>query len=427
MSEAAAAARNTSGRGWLYLLIASAILTQGGLNLIRPVTTYKLVGLGADSFLVGVVTAFYALVPLFAAIWLGRMSDRLNNLRPMVALGAVVLAIGAAGIALGNSFILIAIFSAVLGLGHLLFTIGGQAAIARRSSPAEMDRGFGWFTAAFSVGQMIGPLLAGIILGSELVSDAANRLDSVNIALWVGCGLTLAAAPLFLSPKTFSGTTPRRTFAKTGGSSDTREMTTTKPTMFNILKRPGVMSHMFASLALLGMLDILTAFLPLLAEEVGVSPAAVGLLLALRGAASIVSRVLLPWLSSRLSHTSLLLWSLYGAGFALVIPPLLMVIFPPANGGELTLLLCGLCMLLGGIFLGLGQPLTMTEVSTSVPSAWRGSALAVRLMGNRLGQVALPLLAGVFAAPMGPGAAIVMASGFLLISGAEKSIRKRRK
>lgn len=434
-----------SRHGWLYLLIAAAILTQGGLNLIRPVTTYKLVALGADSVLVGVVTAFYALVPLATAVWLGRMSDRLPNLRPMVALGAVVLALGTAGLALGDNFVVIALASAVLGLGHLLFTIAGQAEIARRSAPSEMDRGFGWFTAAYSVGQMIGPLIAGAILGTGLVTDTSQRLHDVNVALWVGFGLTLAAAPLFLSrgksrtttqptsPSPVTDTSSGSDSAATGAAvaasaaapdnaNAAPQTPAEKPTILRILRTRGIPSHMFASLSLLGMLDILTAFLPLVGEQVGVSPAAIGLLLALRGAASIVSRLLLPWLSTHFSRRALLLWSLYGAGVALAVPPLLLVAFPPAQGGELTLLLCGLLMLLGGIFLGLGQPLTMTEVSTSVPPSWRGSALAVRLMGNRLGQVALPFLAGLFAAPLGPGAAIVMTSVFLLTSGIEKSM-----
>lgn len=440
--------REPTRRGWLYLLIVAAILTQGGLNLIRPVTTYKLVALGADSVLVGVVTAFYALVPLATAVWLGRMSDRLPNLRPMVALGAVVLALGTAGLALGDSFVVIALASAVLGLGHLLFTIAGQAEIARRSSPSEMDRGFGWFTAAFSVGQMIGPLIAGAILGTGLVTDTSQRLHDVNVALWVGFGLTLAAAPLFLpwgksrtttqrtspSPLTDTSSASSSTGAEVSASAEAPDNAnaapqapTEKPTILRILRTRGVPSHMFASLSLLGMLDILTAFLPLVGEQVGVSPAAIGLLLALRGAASIVSRLLLPWLSAHFSRRSLLLWSLYGAGVALAVPPLLLVAFPPAQGGEMTLLICGLLMLLGGIFLGLGQPLTMTEVSTAVPPSWRGSALAVRLMGNRLGQVALPFLAGLFAAPLGPGAAIVMTSVFLLTSGIEKSVHGRNR
>ena len=71
---------------------------------------------------------------------------------------------------------------------------------------------------------------------------------------------------------------------------------------------------MLASLALLAMLDILTAFLPLVGERAGVSPAWIGVLLAVRGGASIVSRVLLPWLAHRMSRRALLLVSLASLG-----------------------------------------------------------------------------------------------------------------
>jgi MFS family permease len=82
-------------------------------------------------------------------------------------------------------------------------------------------------------------------------------------------------------------------------------------------------------------------------------------------------------------------------------------------------------MAVGGFFLGLGQPLTMTLVVQSVPTAWRSTALAVRLLGNRLGQVALPVAAGAIATVVGPGGAIWFASALLLVSGAEKAIRRR--
>ena len=81
---------------------------------------------------------------------------------------------------------------------------------------------------------------------------------------------------------------------------------------------------------------------------------------------------------------------------------------------------------MGGFFLGLGQPLTMTLISTAVPGTWRGSALAVRLMGNRLGQVILPVVAGAVAAPFGPGGAIWLTCALLVASGVEKAVRRPR-
>ena len=142
----------------------------------------------------------------------------------------------------------------------------------------------------------------------------------------------------------------------------------------------------------------------------------VGVLLGVRGLASIASRLLLPWLSGRFSRERLLVVSLIASGVTLIVPPLFLDRFWWA----------ALLLAVGGFFLGLGQPLTMTMISTSVPDAWRGSALAVRLMGNRVGQVLLPVAAGAVAAPLGPGGAIWLTCALLLGSGLEKAVHRRR-
>lgn len=84
-------------------------------------------------------------------------------------------------------------------------------------------------------------------------------------------------------------------------------------------------------------------------------------------------------------------------------------------------------MAAGGFTLGLGQPLTMSLVTQAVPADWRSSALAVRLMGNRAGQVVLPATAGLLAAPLGPAAAVWFACAVLAASGLERTAAARRR
>lgn len=405
---------------WLWFLVAGALLTQTALNLVRPVTTYKLLSLEADSVTVGLVTAAYAVLPLATAMWLGRMTDRVRDLRTMVIAGALVLALGAGGLALAPTVALVAAASALLGMGHLLFTIAGQSAVARFSPEDQLDKGFGWFTAAFSAGQLLGPLLAGLLLGSGNDVDSPERVADITLSLWLGAGLSLLVVPLMLLRLRATGAERGRARADDAvpapvtGELEVVQDPVPRASMLRILRVPGIPSHMLASLSLLAMLDILTAFLPLVGERAGVSPAWIGVLLAVRGGASILSRVLLPWLARRMSRRALLLVSLYGAGVTLAAPPL--VITVPW--------LAALFLFVGGFCLGLGQPLTMTLVSTAVPSTWRGSALAVRLVGNRVGQVAMPLLAGLVAAPLGPAGAIWSTCAVLLVSGLEKSLRR---
>lgn len=316
---------------WLWVLVAAAVLTQTGLNLFRPITSYKLLGLGADPVVIGLTTAAYALLPLVTAVWLGRMSDRIPQLRLLILAGVGFLALAGVGLALANSVWFVFAASAVLGMGHLCFTIGGQTAIARYAADRDLDKGFGWFTAAFSAGQMIGPALGGWIVGRGSDVASPERLAAVNESLWIGVLVTVAAAPLLafrLGPasrrpgaeepsdddaaagpalhgtsapatsasapgtpgagaasgvggSTPDGATGESPAAPSGGddapsAAKSAPRADERPDVLRILRTPGVMSNMVASLSLLAMIDILTAFLPLVGEEAGVAPSVVG-------------------------------------------------------------------------------------------------------------------------------------------------------
>ncbi|RKQ35426.1 MFS transporter [Kocuria tytonis] len=417
----AAPTRSPRSSTWLWILVGCAVLTQSGLNLFRPITSYKLLGLGADPVVIGLTTAAYALLPLVSAVWLGRMSDRIPQLRLLILAGVGLLGLAGVGLALADSVWLIFTASAVLGMGHLCFTIGGQTAIARYAADQDLDKGFGWFTAAFSAGQMIGPALGGWIVGHGSDMASPERLAAVNESLWIGVLITVAAAPLLafrLGPASRRAAAPTPAAQRPADdAADGAPRADERPNVLRILRVPGVMSNMVASLSLLAMIDILTAFLPLVGEEAGVAPSVVGMLLGARGLASIASRLLLPLLSGRFSRRALLIASLLASGAALIVPPLFLDSFWWA----------ALFLAVGGFFLGLGQPLTMTLISTSVPGTWRGSALAVRLMGNRVGQVILPVAAGAVAAPFGPGGAIWLTCALLVASGVEKAVRGPRK
>jgi len=409
----------------LWTLVVAGFFSQTALNLVRPVTTYKLIDLGADATAIGLVTAAYAILPVVSAMWLGRLTDRIPGLRLMVGMGALILAAGAAALALAGTIAWVAAASAVLGMGHLVFTIAGQSAIARFSPNDQLDRGFGWFTAAYAGGQIAGPLVAGLLLGDGAGIGPGGRAEGTAWSMWLGAVLALMVLPVLLpgiitgrGGTRGQGAEPgqRRCPALVAAAGPSAGDDPGRPTMGAILRRPGVGSHLLASLALLAMLDILTAFLPLVGEAHGVPPAWIGVLLAARGAGTIISRGFLPYLSRRIPRRILLMGSLYGAGVCLAVPAL--VIDTP--WATLVLLFAG------GIFLGLGQPLTMSLISESVPRSWRGSALAVRLMGNRLGQVVMPLAAGLIAAPLGPAGAIWFSCAVLVGSGIQKSLGRAR-
>jgi MFS family permease len=373
-------------QGWLARILAGVVLTQAALHLARPVTSYRALALGADARAVGLITAAFALVPLVVAVPLGRASDRWrvgHLLSGGIALGAVAcVLLGAAGTLWG-----LALASAVLGLGHLALTLAGQSLIARQSADALHDRDFGLYTAGASLGQLIGPAMAGLAL-----SLAGRSLeDATTLGFLVAAGLMALAVPTSFATD------------RLGRAGRRRDGGPRRPLRAGeLIGARGVPAGMFASLALLATVDVLTAYLPVLGVQRGISPAMVGALLSLRAATSILSRLLIPWMIPRLGRIRLLAAS--AAGSALLTAAL------PLSGSTAVL---GALLAAAGFLLGIGQPLTMSMVVQAVPSDTRGTALAIRLTGNRFGQVATPAAAGLVAGAAGVSAAFWLLGGLL--------------
>lgn len=371
---------------WLARVLAGVVLTQAALYLARPVTSYRALALGADARAVGLITAAFALVPLVVAVPLGRASDRWRPgylLTGGIALGTLACALlGLAGTLAG-----LALASAVLGLGHLALTLAGQSLIARQSADARHDRDFGLYAAAASSGQLVGPALAGLAL-----STAGRSLEAATTL-----GFLVAAALMALAVPTSLGTD------RLGRARRARDREAGRPLRAGeLIGARGVPAGMLASLAMLATVDVLTAYLPVLGVQRGISPAVVGALLSLRAATSILSRVMIPWMIGRLGRVRLLAAS--AAGSALLTAAL------PLSSG--TAVLAALLAAVGFV-LGIGQPLTMSMVVHAVPESTRGTALAIRLTGNRFGQVATPAAAGMVAGAAGVSAAFWLLGGLL--------------
>jgi MFS family permease len=372
--------------GWLARVLAGVVLTQAALYLARPVTSYRALALGADARAVGLITAAFALVPLVVAVPLGRASDRWRPgylLTGGIALGAAAcVLLGLAGDLRG-----LALASAVLGLGHLALTLAGQSLIARQSDDARHDRDFGLYAAAASSGQLVGPALAGFAL-----STTGRPLeDATTLGFLVAAGLMALAVPTSLGTD------------RLGLATRARDGVAGRPLRAGeLIGARGVPAGMFASLAILATVDVLTAYLPVLGVQRGIAPAVVGALLSLRAATSILSRVLIPWMVGRLGRVRLLAASAAGSALLTAALPL---------SGDVAVL--GVLLAAAGFLLGIGQPLTMSMVVHAVPERTRGTALAIRLTGNRFGQVATPAAAGLVAGAAGVSAAFWLLGGLL--------------
>ncbi|MFB6939248.1 MFS transporter [Streptomyces chartreusis] len=377
--------RPGGNRGWLLRLVIAFSFAQGAVSMARPAVSYRALALGADERAIGVIAGVYALLPLFVAVPLGRRTDH-GRCAPLLPVGVVLISGGCALSGLADSLWAMAVWSGVMGLGHLCFVIGAQSLVARQSAPHEQDRNFGHFTIGASLGQLVGPIAAGALIGGP---DMAGT--SALALLVAGAGGAVAFTSLWRieSPAT----------------ANSRSEQGERVPVQRILRARGVPAGIFISLAVLSATDILTAYLPVVGEHRGIAPAMIGVLLSLRAAATIACRLVLTPLLRLLGRTLLLtvtclLAALLCAGIALPVPVWALAVM---------LAVLGFC-------LGVGQPLSMTTVVQAAPEGARSTALALRLTGNRLGQVAAPASAGLVAGLAGVAAPFVMLGALLLVS-----------
>jgi len=381
--------------GWLWRPLIGAALSQIVLGMARPTASYAALVMGADAAVIGVVTAAFAILPMIGALPIGALAGRVRRIGAVPAWGAAVSVAGCLLAAVAESVGILLAGCALIGLGNLAVLLGAQAWITRSAPPARYNDGFGWMTAAMALGQALGPLLAGVLIGAD-----APTLGATSASFLGACGAALLMVVAFLSMATRA--------APAGGRSQARAAA--------VLRTPGVLRYVVISAAVLTSVDIVTAYLPLMAADAGISPIAVGAMLATRGVASMSSRLLLGPLGRLFGQPALLIASCIGTAGCLAV----MVLVP-----EQPVLFAGLA--LAGFFLGMGQPLTMTAVALALPEAARSSGLAVRLLGNRVAQTATPLLAGALAGVFGPASALAVQVVGLALSGLWEAAVRRRK
>lgn len=353
-------------RTWAALvLLGLGVHTVVGLA--RPMASYRALELGVSPGLLGVVGGAYALLPVLVALPAGRWADRGGG--SLVAGGGVVVVAGAASWLpfVGDLPALLSAM-ALLGLGHLLGLVGLQALIAQGRTGTSLDRSYGWFTMVVSIGQLCGPALAGVLAGAGGAAGTRRALvGGAAVAV-----VTVLALPLL-----------RRTGA---GPARTVDRPPVVP-VHRILRSPGVGPAMVTSLGVLSATDLLTVYLPALGDERGWSAQAVGLLLSLRAGGAILSRLGLGRMVARVGRERLL-------GASLLVSALTLVWLAAST----PVLLAGLAITVAGFALGIGQPLSMAVVAARAPEGARATALSVRLMAHRVGQVLVPAGAGVLAA-----------------------------
>lgn len=371
---------------WFVWLLTAVMLCHTSINLVRPMVSYRALELGVAPQYLGMVAACYAIVPVLVALPVGRVADRRGGL-VFAVVGSALLTIASAGLGASDTVGALLSLFVFLGVGHLLAMIALQGLVARHSAPEEFDRRFGYFTFASALGQLLGPAIAGGVTGGfgQASITAALAAGAVVAGLALPCALLIRAPGPVATPRPDNAEEP-------------------PPSLVQILRAPGVARAMLASLLVLSAVDILIIYMPALGDERGLATSTVAWLLTLRAAASMVSRLFLGLLVDRFGRSTLL-----GAGM------LISAVAWAQLAIATQVWTIALAMVILGATLGLAQPLSMAWVATQSPANAVSTALSMRLMGNRCGQVTVPALVGAVSSAGGV-TAVCIVTGVTLAS-----------
>lgn len=383
----------------LALLTVGTTFVHTTMFLSKPVVSYRVLALGGDEIDVGVITAASSLLPIFLAIPMGRWSDR-GRMPVLLISGGVVLVAGPLGLANANTLLGVGLVNATYGFGLLALMIAGQAVVVALSGPGEYDRNFGWFTAAASLGQMLGPLLGGWAMGAT----AGPMLDGTTAAFLTSCGVATGALLCYgLVVVVLRGSAA---FAPSVPGTGGEKGDAGRGSALALLRNRQLAVAVCVSFSFISGIDLLIAYLPVFGEHAGLSPTVVGALLAIRAGLSFVTRLFLDALVRLAGRLVVIMVSA-----TVAMATMLAIVISPNP------IALGCLMVLLGLTLGLGQPLTMTWVVEQAPQRLRATALALRITGNRVAQTTAPALAGGLSSLIGIAGPFVLAAVLLGAAG----------
>lgn len=378
-------------RLWLMVLIGNITFTGGRLALLLGARD-----LGASPFTMGMVITLGSVTGALTAVQVGRWLDRYHHGRILqIGLGCILGSMVLANLRFTLDSMLIA--SAISGFGINILQIGGQGLTGYYSTAENRPRHYNYIAFALSLSLLLGPAVAGYSIdylgfgGSYAIFAALAFLASIAISRGLG-----RPAP---KPATAPG-------EKAGSS-------------LELFRNPGLRRLYLMDLLFATGWNSLGFLVPLYGAQIGLSASAIGTIASTSSFATLLIRLVVPFLSRYLGPWAMfcLALSLTGSGFMAF------------SFFTHPLVLGGLALLIGS-GLGIGLPIAMRLIYEYSPEGRAGEAIGARMLVMRSTNAVMPMAAGQFGALLGVAPVFWIFAGFILwgawTAGAQARVERRQ-
>lgn len=372
-------------------------------NMMRPYAPLYAAHLGVDYLGVGTVAASVALLPILSAVWVGGLADRLG-VRPLAITGSMLSSIAYFSLWAFPSLAALVLCQLAAGLANVLVVLGAQAYVGSLGRGAVAERNYGRYTIVASIGQILGPVLGGVVVG--LAGYRGAFLLAVGLS-----SLAVVLSTCFL---------PRGMLSAQTTADATAEPRLPVPAQaINYLRGRATQLAILTS-CLMSVPEVLrTAFIPVYLRDVQDFDASrIGYLLSVFSIAGLGAKAALPVVVRLMGRQTLLVAFTSLCAATIVIIPFI--------GSTVAV---ALCLLVMGATFGLGRPLSMAMAANAAASGELGIVIGLRITANRAADLTLPVAFGGAAALAGVAAAFPLGAGFLVCGACvllPSMVRERR-
>jgi MFS family permease len=351
----------------LRLVILLTIFTHTAYAGGRVAVSLLAIDLAASPATIGAILSLFAVLPMLFSVSAGRLIDRTGMRVPMV-LAAAVTAGGSLLAYFWPTLIALAVLSATVGSGFMLFHLAVSNFVGATGRPDDRARNFSLFSMGFSISGFLGPMIAGLAIDHLGFRNAFVVLGAFPL---VTCLTLLARGGALRAPGAPHPRQSRRRVMDLVGSRDVR----------GIFVISGTLSMGW---------DLFSFVVPIYAARIGHSASTVGVIMGAFAVATFLVRWVLPGLARRFGEWRMLAGAFITGGAVYAIYPLA----TPAP------VLIALAFILG-LGLGSSQPMVLSLLYSTVPPGRAGEAVGVRNTLVNASQTLMPLLFGALGTALG--------------------------
>lgn len=364
-----------------FFVLALTALSGTAVRAGNMVIVLYALKLGSSAFVIGLLGAMFAVLPMLFSMPAGKLADRFGSRAPLL-----VCTIGS-GLGLlvpwafpGVTAMFVA--SAMIGLS-LAMVVPLQNLMGLISTPQTRAKNFANFSLGMGMANLLGPLIGGFcvdLAGPATTCLYLSLLNVLAVTMLLVWGKRLPRAPA--------------ESARATGS------------VYAILKISNVRRAIATSSLINVGRDLYQFYFPVYAHGIGLSASMIGIVQAFNFGAELTVRLFLQRLLKAFKEEQLLAYSFFIGATSLALMPFF----------ETVYVLIPLSFMLG-IGMGCGQPIITMLMYSYSPKGRTGEALGLRMSFIHLTKLVGPVVFGAVGSVLGLAAMFLLNAGVMTAGG----------